>query len=156
MEDTLNTLLMTFGTAALGLVSIGLTWLTKWIATKVKNERAAGIITRVDDVVMKVAREIFLGYVNPLKKASADGKLTEAENANAKEKALEAAKSYIGAKGIKEIGWLLTGDDHAGAVEYISTAIENAVAKRKIEGKAAAPPKLMAGELVSAPDPSNG
>ena len=126
MEDLLNSALLLLGNTALALLALGLGWLTKWIATKVHNEKAAGIIMRLDDTAMKVVREVEAAYVAALEEANADGVLTDEEKATAKAKAVAALKSYMGEKGLKELGKLL---DIGGALDgFLSATIENAVA----------------------------
>jgi len=134
MEDLLNQALLLFGSAALGLLSVGLGWLTNWLAKKCKSEHWAGVIMKTDDVALKIVRDIYQSYVDPLKVANQDGKLTEAEKKHAKEQALDQLKSYLGTKGLNEIASLVS----AGKLDsYLGTVIENAVSTSKNTGKLA-------------------
>ena len=134
MEDLLNTGLVLFGDALLAALAVGAGFLTKWIATKIKNERVAAIIGRVDDVVMKVVRSVFQSYVKEIKRGNEDGKLTKQEKMIARDSAISEAKSYLGLKGLNELRWLLAGT--VGSVDdYIGTVVEAAVVHSKNTGR---------------------
>jgi hypothetical protein len=57
--------------------------------------------------VLVAVREIEQLYVSRLKNASADGELTAEERKDAKEAAVTAARSYLGARGLVELGKVL-------------------------------------------------
>lgn len=132
MEDVLYKILLIGGDALVALLAAGLTVLTGWLATKVKNERVKGIILRTDDVAMKVVRDVFQGFVEPLRKAG--GALGEADKQEAKRRAIESAKGFIGVKGWNQILWLVNGDPVA-AEKYVAAVVENAIVESKNLGK---------------------
>lgn len=128
MEDILNHALLLFGSSVLALLTAGLALLTNWIAKKIKSEHWAAVVMKTDDVAIKVIRDVYQAYVEPLKAANADGKLTEDEKRNAKAMAIQQIKSYLGAKGLNELASLLS----AGKIdEYLSSVVENAVSNSK-------------------------
>lgn len=90
--------------AALGWLSLQV---AAFINTHVRNERLRGVLARVDDAVLVAVREIEQLYVSRLKNASADGELTADERKDAKEAAVAAARSYLGARGLVELGKVL-------------------------------------------------
>ncbi len=137
MEDVLNSGLLLLGNALLALLAFGLKKLTDWIAAKVTNEFAAGVISRADDLAIKVVRDVYQAYIKPIKDAG-DGRATPAVKETAKGKAVDMLKGYLGEKGIKEIVKLLGGDGELDA--FLSSLIENAVTDSKNAGKLAAAP----------------
>jgi hypothetical protein len=125
---------MLFGATALGLLTIALTWLTNWLGKKVKSEHWSGVVMKVDDVAIKIVRDVFQAYVEPLKIANADGKLTEEEKAHAKSLAMAQLKSYFGEKGLKEIASLVS----AGKLdEYLGVSLESALTNTRNAAKIA-------------------
>jgi hypothetical protein len=90
--------------AALGWLSLQV---AAFINTHVRNERLRGVLARVDDAVLVAVREIEQLYVSRLKNASADGELTAEERKDAKDAAVAAARSYLGARGLVELGKVL-------------------------------------------------
>ena len=93
------------------LLLAALSWLSLRIAAlinaKVKNERIQGILLRLDDAVFLAVREVEQVFVSMLKTASEDGVLTAEERRQAKDAALRAARSYLGTRGLAELGKVL-------------------------------------------------
>ncbi|MFZ5895558.1 MAG: hypothetical protein ACOY0T_31160 [Myxococcota bacterium] len=94
-----------------------LSWVSVRIAqlidAKVKNEHIAGVLHRLDDAVAVAVRQVEQVVVTQLKAASSDGLLNAGERVRVKGAALAAVRSYIGFKGLLEIGKILglSGDD---------------------------------------------
>ncbi|MFZ5895044.1 MAG: hypothetical protein ACOY0T_28550 [Myxococcota bacterium] len=88
-----------------------LSWLSlrvaQFINAKVKNEHVAGVLHRLDDAVAVAVRQVEQVIVAELKAASSDGILNAEERIRVKGAALAAARSYIGFKGLLEIGKIL-------------------------------------------------
>ncbi len=80
-------------------------------------------LTEVGDAVLAVTQT----YVDEIKLASADGKLTDEEKAHAKAKAVALIKSNIGLEGIKKLARII-GVDVDG---WLGTKVEAAVAVLK-------------------------
>jgi hypothetical protein len=93
------------------LLLAALSWLSLRIAAlisaKVKNERLNGVLARLDDAVFMAVREVEQIYVSMLKTGSADGVLSSDERRDAKDAAVRAARSYLGARGFAELGKVL-------------------------------------------------
>jgi hypothetical protein len=107
-----------------------LSWLSLRVAAlinaKVKNERLHGILSRLDDAVFAAVREVEQVYVSMLKTASEDGALTAEERRQAKDAALQAARTYLGPRGLTELGTVL-GMVEDDVDRVIGTRIESAV-----------------------------
>jgi len=89
------------------LLLVALSWLSLRVAAlinaKVKNERLHGILARLDDAVFMAVREVEQVFVSMLKTSSDDGALTAEDRRNAKDAAVRAARSYLGARGVAEL-----------------------------------------------------
>lgn len=107
-----------------------LSWLSLRIAAlinaKVKNERLQGILSRLDDAVFAAVREVEQVYVSMLKTASQDGSLTSEERRQAKDSALQAARAYLGPRGLAELAKVL-GMPEAEVDSVIGSRVESAV-----------------------------
>lgn len=124
-----------FALSALQIVApLGLAALT-WVATKVaalinahvQNTYLRGALLRLDDTIFAAVREVHQIAVEGLKAASSDGRLTDAEKAEIKARALATVKSHLGTRGLKEVAHVL-GMGSPGSIDgVISTRIEAAV-----------------------------
>ncbi len=72
-----------------------------------KNEAIQGILGRLKESLSTAVQAVMQEYVEGLKKGMQDGVLTPEEKKEAKERALNKAKSYIGATGLEEIKSIL-------------------------------------------------
>ena len=88
-----------------------LSWLslkvTQLVNAKVKNEHVSGVLRRLDDAVFVAVREVEQVAVAELKAASSDGLLSAEDRRRVKGAALNAARSYLGYKGLLEVGKVL-------------------------------------------------
>lgn len=112
------------------LLLAALTWaaakLAQLIRAKVQNEYLKGVLVRVDDAVFTAVKDLQQTVVEQIKAASADGKITDDEKKQIKEKALAAVRSHLGAKGIAEAAGILGLG--GGALEgLLSSKVEAAV-----------------------------
>lgn len=112
------------------LLLAALTWASakaaQLITAKVKNEYLKGALIRLDDAVTAAVKEVQQTFVGSLKDARADGKLTPEEVATAKRSALDAAKSYLGIKGLVELAAVF-GLDEGTIDKLLGKRIEAAV-----------------------------
>lgn len=112
------------------LVMLGLGYVSKLLAdlikAKTKNEYLSGVLVRLNTSVVDAVKAIEQSVVEEIKKASADGVITDAERLSIKQAALDAVKSYLGVKGLNEIGKVL-GLSNAAVEGLISDKIEAAV-----------------------------
>ena len=107
-----------------------LTWaaakLAQLIRAKVQNEYLKGVLVRLDDAVFTAVKDLQQSVVEQIKAASADGKITDEEKKEIKEKAMAAVKSHIGTKGLAEAAKVLGLE--GGALEgLLSSKVEAAV-----------------------------
>ena len=112
------------------LLLAALTWaaakLAQLIRAKVQNEYLKGVLVRVDDAVFTAVKDLQQTVVEQIKAASADGKITDDEKKQIKEKALAAVKSHLGTKGLAEAASVLGLG--GGALEgLLSSKVESAV-----------------------------
>mgnify|MGYP001577004250 FL=1 len=112
------------------LLLAALTWaaakLAQLIRAKVQNEYLKGVLVRVDDAVFTAVKNLQQTVVEQIKAASADGKITDDEKKQIKDKALAAVKSHLGTKGLAEAAAVLGLG--GGALEgLLSSKVEAAV-----------------------------
>jgi hypothetical protein len=112
------------------LLLAALTWaaakLAQLIRAKVQNEYLKGVLVRVDDAVFTAVKDLQQTVVEQIKAASADGKITDDEKKQIKDKALAAVKSHLGTKGLAEAASVLGLS--GGALEgLLSSKVESAV-----------------------------
>ncbi len=102
-------------------------WLAKLITAKVKGEYLRGVLVRLDEAVFTAVKSVAQTYADALKVAREDGKLEPAERLEAKRRALGALKSYLGTKGIAELGKILGLGSASQVEEYLAGKVEAAV-----------------------------
>ena len=110
-----------FALAALQIMSpvllAGLTWLATRLAAlirlRIENEYLRGVLVRLDDAVLTATKELEQTVVAEIKAAAADGKISPAERERIKRTAITNVKSYIGPRGIAEVGRVLGLPDAA-------------------------------------------
>ena len=127
------------GTAAIAALGWLLKLLTNWLATKVKSEYWSGVITRADDLALRIVNDTYQNTVQKMKEAKADGKLSQAEKDQVKGAALKSLKDLLGTKGLREIAKLLGADSSVEG--FLSTTVEHAVATAKNVGAASKGPR---------------
>lgn len=119
------------GAALMGL-------LAKYVIAKIGNENVRKYVGRAVYEVQDAVSEVYQTYVSELKKANADGKLTDSEKKSAKDMALSAAKANIGQKGLNRLTRTLGFGDASEADAWLGNKIEAAVAKPKLESESLA------------------
>lgn len=107
-----------------------LTWaaakLAQLIRAKVKNEYLKGVLVRLDDAVFTAVKDLQQSVVAQIKKASSDGKITDNEKKQIKERAVASVKSHIGTKGLAEAAKIL-GLEGGAFDSLLSSKVEAAV-----------------------------
>lgn len=137
-DQFLDGLLLLLGNAALAVLTALLSAATGWIVGKIKNQRAQAVISQLDDLALTVVRSTYQAYVKPLQAANA---WTPEAHAQAKQRAMEELKSYLGSRGIAELHKVVGGD--LGA--FLGAVVDEAVHNNKLFGAAMkAPAPLMA------------
>lgn len=99
----------------LAIVGLMLKRLTDWIATKTHNEKTAGIITRLDDSLMRGLQYTTAMYVEGIRKAKLPDSpggvsLTQEEKDEAMQMALNATRIFLGEKGAEEMNYIFGND----------------------------------------------
>ncbi len=88
------------GTAVLTIAGAATAFGIRWIHSKTQSSLVDRALTAVSSACHLAVTETWTGYVEALKDSAADGKLTAEERREARDQAIELAKSYLGAKGI--------------------------------------------------------
>ena len=101
-------------------------YLLKKIADKVKGDYINGVLSRAIKAVEEAVLSVKQSYVDQMKADTQDGKWTKVEKARAKARAIEEAKSYLGAKGLAELVKILGLDSLDG---FLGGLVESAVGK---------------------------
>lgn len=96
------------------------------ITAKVKSEYLSGALARLDVAVRTVVKEFEQTVVGSIKAAAVDGKVTPEEILTIQADALALLKSYLGPKGLAELGRVL-GLDERFLDEFLGGSIEAAV-----------------------------
>jgi len=116
----------------------GLSWLSvkaaQLISVKVKNEQLKAVLLRLDDVILAAVREAQQVLVDKLKATSADGALTPDQRTQAKQAAIDSAKSQLGATGLAEVGKTF-GLESAAVDKLLSTRVEATVHRLKAQSR---------------------
>lgn len=102
--------------------------LKSYVSSKTKNENALAALDWVGRAATVAAQDTAQVYVKAIKEASADGKLTEEEKKQAKERALLALKLSLGQKG-QELIKEHIGLEGAELELFLSSHLEAAISK---------------------------
>lgn len=120
------------------LIGFGLTKFTQLVNANVKNTVITGIIQRADDSIYHAVQFVGQTYADSLKSG---GALSPDQMAQAKSKAIEAAKKLLTEQGTDELKKVL-GLDQAAIDQWIGVRVESAVrtVKAPAGGSTAATP----------------
>lgn len=106
-----------------GLILIGLaSWSIAILETKVKVEAGKAALDQVNQIITAVVGNLSQTVADELKEAAADGKLTKAEQARLKQKAIEDARNLLSKELTKAAQKAVSNLD-----TYISKKIEEQV-----------------------------
>lgn len=108
-------LIAEYGMVAVALMLAVLTWVAMRLVALIKVKMIRELATRGWDAARAGVSAVAQVYVDELKAAREDGKLTADEKKAAKAKAIAFAKSYLGTKGLKEAAKFFDIDDWLGA-----------------------------------------
>lgn len=127
---------------------------SRYVWGKLATGTTRAIVQRAYAEVVDAVLEVWQTYVSDLRKARADGVLTDEERATAKARALAVARQNLGAKGLtrlaRALGFgTLLGLDDAATTAWLGTKVETAVASLKSAG-------FMSGATRPAPIASTG
>lgn len=119
------------------------------IKAKVDNEALRGVLLRLDDAVVTAVKDLEQTVVDEVKAAAEDGRISREDRRRIKEKAVRQVKSYLGPKGLKEMGSVLGLWDLA-VEDFIGSKVEAVV--HDLRRVAAEPPGVDdRGDAASAP-----
>ncbi len=134
----ISELLISYGiplvTWLLGILGIGMSFVMRQIW---KNARLLEVMTRLGHAVRDAVNDVFQTYISELRRANADGKLTDEEKAIAKQMAIERAKVFLGRKGIKVLLYSL-GMKQETLDTFLGGQVESEIRKQKLEVEKAA------------------
>ncbi len=113
--------------------------LSKFVWSAISHKTGREILQRTWNEVADAVMETWQTYTSELKRARADGLLTEAEKREAKRRAVETAKSNIGVKGLKRLANVLGfssffGEANEKVDAWIESKTEVALAGLKSSG----------------------
>jgi hypothetical protein len=98
----------------------------KYAWGKISNDWARGVMMRVYAEIESAVLEVVQVYTDDLKKAAADGKLTNLEKTNARSLALKTIKSNIGKKGLARLARILgCGDLDRWLMSKVESTVHN-------------------------------
>lgn len=103
----------------------------QWIRAKTADLRWQSVLDQLEDAIDTAVAAVQQVTVDALKKAAADGKLTDEEKAKAFADALAQVKAIIGTKGLATLQAALQAGQEALEV-YLRAKIEAAVAAQKV------------------------
>lgn len=95
-------LLEALGSLALFLLSLVGLALRQFVLSKIDSLKLRNGLARLADASLGAVRSVAQSYADDLKKANADGKLTDEEKQAARDIALQRMKQLLGEAGIKE------------------------------------------------------
>ncbi len=127
--DLINALVVAVGSALIALATFGI----RWIYLRIRSELLDRALQAVVSAAHLAVREVWTCYVEELKASAADGKLTDAEKQEARERAIELIRSFVGRKGlallVREFGF-----DDANLERFLGSSVEQALAAEKSAG----------------------
>ena len=133
-EGGLDTILQALAGLALAGTIGGLGLLVRYLMRKSGNELVKLALTRLQWAVGTAVRDVYQTYVEAIKEANADGKLTPAEQRRALLQALDRVKSLLGWKGIRLLARAF-GVDNVGLDDFVAHHIEAEIADTKRVGR---------------------
>lgn len=121
--------------ALLPLLLTALTWasyqLAAWIRAKVQSEIGRRALLGLNAGAETVVRELAQTYVEGLKAAAADGKLTSAEVEAVQAQAMAKLKSYLGPNGVGLLAKMLGAKDPGTVDKLLAATLEAKVHELK-------------------------
>lgn len=140
MKDAMLTLLFQLSPWLLTALTGGLTWLLTWAGNyfraRAATSKVAGILVRVDEMVLAIVHDIEGTLKADLERAKEDGVITPEEGRALREGALRRLKASLGERGLAEVSALL--GLAAGSLDtFLSGKLEGAVASVSAQKKVA-------------------
>jgi len=111
----------------LALLGFGVYRATGWLKASTHNEQMQGVWDRLSKAAMRIVADVNQSYVEPLKKA---GKWNDETAAEAKKKAIEKLRSYVGPKGLGVLAYV-AGFEDENLDDLLETFVESEVGTQK-------------------------
>ena len=121
-SELLDYALMTLGVPLIAALGYALRLGVKWLAAKTQTTVDDAVLPKLADLAMVAVKSTYQTYVKPLKDTPG---WTEAAHAQAQSLALAELKSYLGAKGFKELAQAFGGDLERVLGGFIETAVHD-------------------------------
>jgi hypothetical protein len=119
-------------TILLPLFVLVATWagirLQAWLKEKIKSERVAAALVRLETIVEAAVKEVAQVFVSTLTE------VTPAALEQARERALDSIRSHLGPRGLDELKTVLGLSDTAAAEKFVVTTLEAKVHDLKMFG----------------------
>jgi len=122
-QSVLNIILAAVSIVVTGLASWGVAVFTNWISSKMKDKKAAKMLSDIIRIITDAVMEIFQTFVEALKK---EGKFDAAAQQMAKEKAMDKIMTRLGEDMKKYIS-----DNYGDIKAWISDQIETIIYQLK-------------------------
>ena len=122
-QSVLNIILAAVSIIVTGLASWGVAVFTNWISSKMKDKKAAKMLSDIIRIITDAVMEIFQTFVEALKK---EGKFDAAAQQMAKEKAMEKIMTRLG-EDMKQY----IADNYGDIKAWISDQIETIIYQLK-------------------------
>ena len=122
-QSVLNIILAAVSIVVTGLASWGVAVFTNWISSKMKDKKAAKMLSDIIRIITDAVMEIFQTFVEALKK---EGKFDAAAQQMAKEKAMEKIMTRLG-EDMKQY----ISDNYGDIKAWISDQIETIIYQLK-------------------------
>jgi hypothetical protein len=111
---------------ALALLSLLAAKATQWIREHTAHVQTREALVRLTQAVAGAVAEVEQGYVRELKQAAADGRITSAEEGEARARAIAAAYRLLGDEGARRVRQALGTDLQQAIVAEIERRISEA------------------------------
>ncbi len=131
MKENLPGLIELIATVALAILTLLAARAKRFLDRKIDRDDRQDILFQVGEAVFAAVKQIGQVYVNDLKLAATDGKLTEAERREARKAALQTARSQLGPKLLAQLAELFALSTPTEIDNFLFAKIEAAVAISK-------------------------
>lgn len=128
-QEVLNIILSAVSIIVTGLASWGVSVLISWMNSKIKDQKLAGYLTSITQIVTDAVMNVFQSFVETLK---TNGKFDEAAQKEAKDKALDIIMNQLTPE-LKDY----ISSNYGDIKEWISNKIESVIYGLKATNKIA-------------------
>ena len=126
-QEILNIILSALSLIVTGLVGWGVTALTSWLNSKIKDNKVSSWLTQITNIITNSVMSVFQTFVDTLKK---NGKFDSDAQKEAKDKALNIIKTQL----TPELNKFIE-NNYGDIDEWLNIQIESVIYSLKINGK---------------------